>query len=257
MGETKCYAMVRGSAIRVTELGRSGAVLSPVRYATSKTLARIQINESTESSSNELLASEDEDDTPRLHFIKPDQTIRYTVDIDFLRVDPGVFNLVAGTPLVSNDDTDVAGFDSDTRTAPTSFALEVWSKLAGTDCITGERQWGYTLFPFLKGGYLSGFEFSNGLVSFNLRNAQARRVSRWGVGPYDLTGTYERLLEPVSRNVMFKSFITTAVPPTEADGIQETTDAIDGGTATVTTADIIDGEFVDTSIWVVEGGSAV
>jgi hypothetical protein len=40
-------------------------------------------------------------------------------------------------------------------------------------------------------------------------------------------------------------------------GIQETTDVLEGGTATMTTPDVVDGEFVDTSPWIVEGGMAV
>lgn len=254
---TQCYAMVRGSAVRVTGLGRSGEVLDPIRFATSKSVAVITINEVTESSSNERLDSDNADDDTRLRLVKPEQTIQYRTDVNFLRADPGVLSLVAGVPLVLNADGTVVGWDLDVRQRAASFALEVWSKLAGSACVDGQRQWGYTVLPFLKGGYLSGFRFENGLVSFNLRGAQTRRVSRWGVGPYDLEGSNERLTETVSGNTLFRQLVTTASPPVEVCGIQETTDVIEGGTATMTTADIVDGEFVDTSVWIVEGGRAV
>lgn len=272
---TKCYAMVRGSAIRVTGLGRQGQLPDLIPYAVSKSVTKVTINEVTEAASNEMLRTEE--DEARLHFVRSTQTIRHTVDIDFLRVDPGVLSLVTGVPLVLRPGTygfgegpfgegpfgegsssgDIGGFDSDTKRPAASFALEVWSKLAGVYCADGQQQYGYTLLPFLKGGHLSGFTFQNGLVSFNLRAAQTRKVPRWGVGPYDLEGPHKRLLKVVSRNSTFQNFTTPAVPPTEACGIQETQDIIEGGNAASTSEDIVDGEFVVTSPWIIEGGRAV
>lgn len=258
MGTTKCYAMVRGSAVRITGLDRSGTVPSPILFTTSKSVATVTINESTESSSNELVNT-DEDDKPRLHFVRPEQMTNFTVDVDFLRADPGILSLIAGVPTVVNDLGVVVGFDSETRLPSASFALEVWSKLAGSACVDGQRQYGYTVFPFLRGGYLSGFEFKNGLVSFNLRRAQTRKVPRWGVGPFDLEGPHERLTEVVSRNTMFRQMLTTALPPVEAEGIQETTDTVEGFSAIPPPGadDVLDGESAtDTSVWIVEGGRA-
>jgi hypothetical protein len=282
---TKCYAMVRGSAIRVTGLTKYGSPGNPlvvpdsIQFATSKSVTRVTINETVEAASNEMLRNEE--DERRLHLVRKAQVIRHTVDIDFLRVDPGVLSLVAGVPLVYaaggvdglygfgegpfGEDPfggsvipvgDVVGFDSDTKRPAASFALEVWSKLAGQLCVDGQQQYGYTLFPYLKGGRLSGFTFQNGLVSFNLRAAQTRKVPRWGVGPYDLEGAHERLLQTVSRNSSWQTFMTPAVPPVEACGIQETEDIIEGGSAASTSSDIIDGEFVATSPWIIEGGRA-
>jgi hypothetical protein len=279
---TKCYAMVKGSSIRVTGLGSCGEMTSPIRYATSKSVAIVTVNEVTESGNTELVRNEEDDS--RLLLTDPEQTIRYTVDIDFIRVDPGVLALVAGVPTVQRAGTTegglgfgeggfgeggfggggdpsagaVVGFDSIPRRPLASFGLEVWSRLAGMRCAeTGLPQWGYTLLPFLRGGYLSGFSYDNALVSFNLRGAQTRKVPRWGVGPYDLEGPHERLIEVVSRNTAFKTMLTTAPPPAQQDGIVETTDIIDGGSASTTTSDVVDGEFVVTSPWIVEGGRAL
>lgn len=313
MGTTQCYAMVRGSAIRVTGLGRKGSTHGPIRYATSKSVAKVTINEVTESGSDEFIEGEGEDNDPRLRLVRPEQTLTYKVDIDFLRCDPGVLALVAGVPLVykaassfeenpfgnepafgeiafgedlfgggevaagfgesafgedpfsglgwdtgPQEEPFVVGFDSNTRLPPASFALEVWSKLSGAACADGTRQYGYTVFPFLRGGYLTGFEFSDGLVSFNLRSARTRRGSRWGVGPYDLEGPYERLVTPVSGNTLYRQTLTPAPPPTEDAGVQETEDVIHGGTASVTSDDVIDGgTAASTSQWIVRGGEAV
>lgn len=188
------------------------------------------------------------------------------------------------------DTTPVIGFDSGTRLPVASFAMEVWSKLdqaaaqptplgfdelpfdetpfdlgvSGGGLVSNPcsaRRWGYTLFPYLKGGYLSGFTFENGLLSFSLKGAQTRRMSRWGVGPYDLEGPNQRLLSPVSRNTHFRTFITTAQPPAEQCGTLESIDVIDNGTAAnpmpdPTAATIVDGGHAETSPAIIDGGRA-
>ena len=257
---TKCYAQVRGSALRVTKLTNVGSVTEPIQYAVSKSAARVVVNEVNEDNFNEMVRSDPTaQDERRLFLTKPGGTVRYTTDVDFIRVDPGVLTLVSGVPLVLNTHGDVAGFDSKTKLRAVSFGLEVWTRLAGAECApSGEREWGYSVLPWLRGGYLSGFEFANGLVSFNLRGAQTRKVSRWGVGPWDLYGSaHQRLLSPVSRNTMIINFAGPTQPPTQTDGIQTATDVIEGGSASSTSPDVVDGEFVATSPWIIDRGRAV
>jgi hypothetical protein len=250
--------MVRGSGLRVTGLTARGELPDPILYATSKSVTSVNINEVSESGSSEMLRTEDTDE-PRLRIITPTQTIRYTADINFLRVDPGLISLVSRVPVVTNALGDIVGFDSDTRLPAAAFGMELWSRITGQPCDpSGARLWGYTVFPFLKGGVLSGFTFQNGRVSFSLRGAQTRRGVGWGVGPHDLTGVGERLLEPVSRNTGWRTFLSTIQPPAQQDGIQTLVeDEIDGGTASFTTADILDGGFAPTvTTPTVDGGSA-
>lgn len=272
----ECYSMVRGSAIRVTELGSRGQTLNPVRYGVSKSVVKVAINEVALEGANEMLSTPE--DERRLRFVKSTQTIRYTADIEFLRVDPGILSLVTGVPMVHGASlgfgetpfgewpfggavtSDVIGFDSVPRLAPTAFSLEVWSKLTGSHCV-GEPRWGYTLFPFLKGGRLTGFKFHNGLVSFNLIGAQTRRMPRWGVGPHDIEGPFERLITPVSRNTSWRSFVTQGAPPVEFCGIQELTDVLDNGTAANPMPDpaaalFVDSGGVETSAFIIDGGRA-
>ena len=46
-------------------------------------------------------------------------------------------------------------------------------------------------------------------------------------------------------------------PRTETDGIQTAPDVIEGGWASGTSPDVVDGEFVETGPWVIDGGRAV
>lgn len=225
---TTCFAIVRGSTIRVTELDRRGAVPSPVRFAVSKSVARVAINEVTDTGGIEIIKNEDRQ--RRLRFTKPTRTIRQLVDVEFLRVDPGVLSLVSGVPLVRNASGDIVGFDSTSQLPAVPFALEVWSKLSGSQCDDGRRNWGYTVFPHLRGGYLTGFTFANGLVSFTLTKAQTRRQGLWGYGPFDLTGPFERLIGLVSGNTSYRMIAIPADPPAQTDGIVEVEDVVSNGT---------------------------
>ncbi len=273
---TECYAMVRGSGIRVTDLDARGSYDDEaVRYGTSNSVVRITINEVTEQGGNDLVRNQDEE--PRLHFVTNEQTVRYETDIEFLRCDPSLLNILTKVPLAFNAQGDIVGFDATTRLPVKSFGLEVWSKLIGYKCVAdvmtagfgemnfGEdafgdgsvlptgKPYGYTLFPWLRGGTIGGFAFANGLVSFNIRGARTTRGSKWGYGPYDLEGPYMRLLKPVSRNTMWKTLVSTGAPPYQEDGVIEYEDVIHGGNASASSADILDG---NTGPWIVSGGAA-
>lgn len=237
---TECYALVRGSSVRVTALDKCGALVGGADgfpYAVSEAVSRVVINEVTEPGANEMLRNEEGE--RRLHLVRPTQTIRYRADINFLRVDPGLLSLVAGVPVVTNAAGDIVGFDSMTKLPAASFAMEVWSKLAGAAC-EGDRKYGYTLFPFLKGGLLSGFTFANGLVSFNLVGAQTRQGGSWGIGPYYMDG-WCKLVTPVSGNTPWRQTLVVAEPPAATNGIDYYLDVIDGGTPFETSPDILDG----------------
>lgn len=249
---TECYAPVRGSAIRVTGLTKRGAIPSPVRYVATKSVTRVSIDEVTEGGGSEVQRNTNEES--RILIVNAATPIRNLVSIEFIRTDPDILNLVSGVPVVTNAAGDVVGIDANTRIPAAAFALEVWSRISGSRCAEPQN-WGYTLFPFLRGGVLSGFAFADSTVSFTLRRAQSRRSGDWNVGPYDLEGVHKRLLTPVSRNGSWRQFLTTAPPPAQTNGAVEFVDVIDGGTAASTTPDILDGGTPgETSPWIVSGG---
>ena len=259
MGST-CYAMVRGSVLRVTELDRYGSVGDPVRFATSSAVASVTVNEVTEAGVDETTRNPERQ--RRLRIRRHTQTLGYTTDIRFLRVDPGLYSLVSGVPMVRNAAGDVVGFDADARERVTTFGLEVWSKLTSAQCVGDAQQYGYTLFPSLSGGWISGFVFTNGAVSFTLTGARSGRNKRWGIGPYDLEGWFRRLLTPVSGNTPFRTYVLSTTPPTQYDGIQTLgPDVVDNGDAAnpmpdPTAPEVLDGGGAVTSPWIVDGGRA-
>lgn len=259
MADTTCYAMVRGSTLRVTGLSDNGRIPSPVSYAVSKSVVRVTLDEVTEEQRNETLR--DSIDRPRLHLSGTEDVLAHSARVEFMRVDPGMLNLMTAMPEVPDDEDVVIGFDAQTRIPAASFALEVWSKLLGPVCADGQK-WGYTLFPYLRGGYLSGFSFDGGLTTFSLNGAVSQRGSLWRVGPYDLHDVWERLVTPVSGNDSWRQTILDTPPPEPTDGVVSFVDSVRNGTAGDPMPDpdapvrLIGGTASSTSDWIVSGGRA-
>jgi hypothetical protein len=221
---TKCYAQVRGSVIRVTRLDSCGNP-DPGASAVvvSKRVSTVTIDEVTEDGTNirernfaDELCIVDDAFT---------QIIGYTGDIALCGVDPDLISLFTGQPVVTNAAGDVVGFDatSDIDLDSFGYALEVWSRIAGTSCdASGNRPWGYTVFPFFKGGRIGGFSFENGAVQFTIQGAQTRDGNGWGVGPFDVDRDELDAPAPLNTalgvNTHFRNIMVTLDPPTAACG---------------------------------------
>lgn len=217
---TKCYAPVRGSVIRATRLdgcGNPDPGLSAV--AVSKRISSISLDEITEEGSN----IRDRNFNDELCIVDDAFTdvIGFGSDIALCGVDPGLISLFTDQPVVTNAMGDIVGFDHTTDIDLDSFgfALEVWSRLAGSACNSnGYREWGYTVFPFLKGGRLGGFSFEgSSAVQFTITGAQTRDGNGWGVGPYDVdrdeNGVPSPLYTPLGVNTHFRPIVVTLDPP--------------------------------------------
>lgn len=221
---TECFAQVRGKVIRVTRLdacGNPDPGLSAV--VVSKRISTVSVDEVTDDGTNirernfadELCIVDDAFTT----------VIGYTADIALCGVDPDLIALLTGQPVVRNAAGDVVGFDATTGIDLDSFgfALEVWSRLAGSACDpSGNRKWGYTPFPFLKGGRLGGFSFENGAVQFTISGAQTRDGNGWGVGPYDVdrdeAGLPAPMFEPLGVNTHYRNVVVSLDPPEASCG---------------------------------------
>lgn len=221
---TECFAQVRGSVIRATRLDSCG-VPDPGASAVvvSKRISTVTIDEVTDEGTNvrernfadELCVVDD----------AFTQVIGYTADVALCGVDPDLVSLLTGQPVVKNAAGDIVGFDAKTNIDLDSFgfALEVWSRLAGSACApSGYRKWGYTVFPFLKGGRLGGFSFENGAVQFTISGAQTRDGSGWGVGPFDVdrdeTGLPSPLHTPLDDRLAYRNIVVTLDPPEASCG---------------------------------------
>jgi len=221
---TKCYAQVRGSVIRVTRLdacGNPDPGLSAV--VVSKRISTVTIDEVTDEGTNirernfgDELCIVDDSNT---------SIVGYTADVALCGVDPDLISLMTGQPVVRNAADDIVGFDANTDIDLDSFgfAIEVWSRIANSACDpSGFRPWGYTVFPFLKGGRLGGFSFENGAVQFTISGAQTKDGNGWGVGPFDVDrdelSAPSPLVTPLGERTHFRNILVTLDPPAAACG---------------------------------------
>ena len=221
---TKCYAQVRGSVIRVTRLDSCGNP-DPGQSAVvvSKRISSVTIDEVTDEGTNvrernfaDELCIVDDAFT---------QVIGYSGVVNLCGVDPDLISLFTGQPVVTNAAGDVVGFDATTDIDLDSFgfAIEVWSRLAGSQCAPdGRRLWGYTPFPFFKGGRLGGFSFENGAVQFTITGARTRDNNGWGRGPFDVdldaSGNPSPLHEVLGPKTHYRNIVVSLAPPAAACG---------------------------------------
>jgi|SRR6478609_5429276 len=221
---TKCYAQVRGSVIRVTRLDACG-VPDPGASAVvvSKRISSVTIDEVTDSGTN----IRERNFADELCIVDDafEQIVGYTADVALCGVDPALIGLMTGQPVVMNAAGDVVGFDAttDIDLDGFGFSIEVWSRIAGSACgIGGNRPWGYTVFPFLKGGRLGGFAFENGPVSFTVTGAQTRDGAGWGSGPFDVDrdegGLPSPLNTPLGATTHYRNTLVTLDPPAASCG---------------------------------------
>lgn len=216
---TNCYAQVRGRVIRVTKVDMCGdPIPGETAVAVSKRISSITIDEVTEEGTE--IRERNFGDEICISDPAFTDVLGYTAEIALCGVDPNLITFMTGQPLVENAAGDVVGFDAQTgiNLDDFGFSLEVWTRIAGSACDTsGNRQWGYTVFPFLKGGRLGGFSFENGAVQFTITGAQTRDGNGWGVGPFDVdrdeTSAPAPLNTALASNTHYRNILVTLDPP--------------------------------------------
>lgn len=219
---TTCFPLVRGRAMRVTRLNSCGAVvLGPISKAVSDGFISVALTANTE----EGTAIQQETASGRLCINDtPAPTFTgYTVEIQFCGVDPDLFSLLTGQPVVKDFSAANVGFqvNSDVDLSASGFALEMWSNVPGAACSGGSVQYGYFLNPFLKGGVIGDFSVENAAVNFTISGAQTKDGNAWGLGPYDVVQGATvpgPLLVSLSTKNHLHMQLTTVAPPTAVCG---------------------------------------
>jgi hypothetical protein len=157
--------------------------------------------------------------TPLLNWIE--------ASIQFCEVDPELFNLVTGAPIITDDALPInaIGFATDSDVYATArFALEVWTNLGGdAACGPDGERFGYLLLPFLKEGTFGDLTIENAAVNFTV-NAITSGGTPWGVGPYDVildnAGLPSPLLSAIPTTRHRQWMLTQLAPPDASCGCQ-------------------------------------
>jgi hypothetical protein len=232
---TKCLSFVKGRRIRVTRLDGCGRpIYGDDSQVTSKGFISVAFTANT-TDSDEISVTNAAGDVCVFEAAVTSLT-GYGIEIQFCNVDPELFSLVTGQPVVLGcDDSTVIGFDVDTKIGleNSNFALELWAgSPSGDACATvgAEGSFGYLLLPFLKGGILGDFTVENGAVTFTLTGANTSEGNSWGVGPYDVmldgaaTPAPGPMCTPVSSSVALRTMVVDLAPPDDACGARPVLD---------------------------------
>lgn len=227
MPETTCFAQVRGRVIRATRLDAVGTpVVSTTSVVVSKRISSITIDEVTEDGTD--VRERNFGDEMCVVDDSYTSVLGYSGDINLCGVDPDMISIFTGQPVRKNAAGDTVGFGAKTNIDLDGFgyALEVWTRLAGSPVdAQGRRLWGYTVFPFFKGGRLGGFSFENGLVQFTITGARTRDNNKWGVGPFDVDMsegvspfTAGPLFEAMDPFEAYRNIVVALAPPAATCG---------------------------------------
>lgn len=216
---SKCFPLVRGRVMRVTQLDACGAkVLGPTAQAISDGFISIALAAQTDAGTAISVTNAAGNvcilDTPCPKFTG------YQLTIEFCGVNPDLFRLLTGQYM----EMDAAlafgiGFRMDTAIDPcaAAFALEVWSNIPSSACVGGVINYGYFLLPFVKGGLIGDFTIANDAVNFSLTGALTQNGSAWGVGPYNVVKNVSNVDSPlpvaISATQHLAMFQTATAPP--------------------------------------------
>lgn len=140
----------------------------------------------------------------------------YGVELTFCEVQPCLFSMITGQPVVTGPGGEVIGFKMNSGIALDSsgFALEVWMGVPGVACEGESGASGYLLLPCLSGGVIGDFSVENAAITFSITRASTRDGNAWGRGPY----LDHQLITPLDPNDHLYVVFSTEAVPSETDG---------------------------------------
>lgn len=239
------FPLIRGRRIRATKTDGCGNVLlGPDSTIVSKGFANVTLTPNNTTTDAVQVPNADGENI--IDEEAESKFSSYGVSIGFVRVEPELFSMFTGMPLVLDAaGTEAVGFDVDSEIDIDMIgaALEAWSKVPAGRCdALGHQKWGYFLLPFMQGGTLGGITIENGAVSFTIENMVTKDHNDWGVGPYDVdrdaAGVPGPMNSPISETTHLRLIEVSLDPPEETDGPEAlgvpATGATAGSPATLT-----------------------
>lgn len=215
---TKCFGYLKARVMRVTRLDADGVpVVGAQSVVVSGGFVRIALNMEYEDGTEFVVRNAwgdfciNEQDDDRLKRVVP--------TIDFCEVDPDLVEIVTGARLIM-DGTDAVGFAL-SEAAPTGrFALEAWSKVAGSG-----SEYVYWNLPNLGAGRVGPITLENAAGTFSLSaRSNGAPDGVWAAGatpattgtPYD--ESYLPANETIEEGEHIATNVTSIAPPTAACG---------------------------------------
>lgn len=223
---TVCLKPIRLDVVRVTKVDACGAPIHGSKtYVVSDGAVSVEVKMEIEAGTEYKLKGAND------RFIVNDvgrPLLKWAnVTINMGKVDPEMYSLVTGSPIVLDDAAtpNSVGFRIREQVYQ-DFALEGWTDLSGQACVGGNVAYGYILFPWITNAIVGDFTLQNELITFPIQQARTKSGSAWGVGPFNVNkGVLDGLSKPLLTSINTLDHIdfhtTTLAPPTAVCGAQD------------------------------------
>lgn len=240
---SECYTVFRAPAMRVTQLDACGVVdTGSCAEVTSSGI--ITVAQSPEYEARQDYFTLNADAQPCITDTAPPILKWINVTLTFCQVDPQLFAMVSGEPLVLDDAEvpNVVGWDTAVGSVNSvNFALETWSRIGGSNaCSDGNVNYGYFLLPWVTEGTIGDVNLANAAATFTV-TGRTNANSPWGTGPYnvlvnqsgDNEGFPGPMLTAIGANTHRRIQLVNLAPPTASCGCGPVPGPTMGAVATV------------------------
>lgn len=226
---TSRYSLVQGHRMRVTKLDACGRPIYGVDTSVT-TEGFVSVAATANTTESDEINVQNAGGKSCVYQPAKTAFTGYGLEIVVCEVDPDMFSLMTNQEPYEDYDGNVIGFAMETGVEGSNYALEVWSGVSGGDaCDNPDAQgnYGYSLFPFVKGGIVGDFTIENGATNFSITGANTADGSSWGVGPYSvlLDGTTAKPLpKAITKKQHLLNILVNVAPPVDAVGARPTLD---------------------------------
>ena len=151
---------------------------------------------------------------------KDSDRVKWTnVTISMCEIDPEILVMLGGAIPNANDQGDMIGAFFTREPNPLSYAIEVWTKKAGTDACSGggDPEWGYFAGYNIRNGMLDGdLTIESAPLALGLKGELYGASDAWGVGPHG-DNPLENVLGVPAGALRYVG-VTTIQPPDDTVG---------------------------------------
>lgn len=227
------YPLVRGKVARFTLLDQCGFPV--VTKGTYTTEGFVQVASTKNYDAGDEIKVRLANGRIGVHEVGQQTFLNYSIEIDLVKINPGVLTMLTGDAAVLDWNTTIVGWEETELVAVNAnFALEVWTATAGVRCSAGSLVSGYMLYPFITQATMDIDPISDKEITVAIKGVSEGNPS-WGKGPYGGTGasipgpvasdvlnTPSRLLLPVNAAAHRHFELTPIAPPvaSPSDGPQ-------------------------------------
>lgn len=226
---TRCFTPVLGKRIRVVALDSCGNVpASGTADSMVTTNGFVTVTLSAEVEDGAEIITKKADGSLCVNEKNANSFKRFTVEVEFCGVDPGLLSLTTNAEVYENYASEANGIVVPEGTIDKKFSFELWTGLSGAACDPNvEEASGYLLLPFVNAGTLGNIEVNGeNSVTFSMTGAYTKGGNAWGVGPFDVlddTGSAAPLptaLDPLDHLLLVETGIA---PPPSVCGLRALT----------------------------------